>query len=95
MTLRHGMSEPWLKPPTRSLITPPQSAARTKLKINPTNRPKPKGRMYRLFIMFKYFTYNLSLSLLVITLLRNLAYVFFLLHWWVVGAQESGGCGVK
>ena len=31
--------------------------------------------------MFRFFTYNLELSLLAITLLRNLAYVFYLLHW--------------
>lgn len=37
--------------------------------------------MYRLFVMFRFFTYNLELSLLAITLLRNLAYVFYLLHW--------------
>jgi hypothetical protein len=49
--------------------------------------------MYRLFIMFKYFTYNLSLSLMVITLTRNLAYVIFLLHWWGAAgvARVAGG----
>ena len=39
------------------------------------------GRMYRLFVMFRFFTYNLALSLVAITLLRNLAYVIYLLHW--------------
>lgn len=43
--------------------------------------PSPQGRMYRLFVMFRYFTYNLSLSLLIITMVRNLAYATYLLHW--------------
>lgn len=51
----------------------------------------PQGRMYRLFVMFKYFTYNLALSLLMITLLRNLAYVVYLLHWW--GGMTWGDAG--
>jgi ankyrin repeat protein/CRP-like cAMP-binding protein len=39
------------------------------------------GRMYRVALLFRHMTYNMAVSLLVTTLVRNLTLTFYLLHW--------------
>ena len=41
--------------------------------------------MYRLLFLFSYLTYNLAISLLGATLLRNSIITFYLLHWAACG----------
>ncbi len=44
-----------------------------------------QGRMYRVARLFRYLTYNLAVSLLTTTIVRNFVYVGFLLHWAACG----------
>jgi ankyrin repeat protein len=39
------------------------------------------GRMYRVALLFRHMTYNMAVSLLITTLVRNLTLSFYLLHW--------------
>eukprot|EP00879_Flechtneria_rotunda_P011052 GHRR01011548.1.p1 GENE.GHRR01011548.1~~GHRR01011548.1.p1 ORF type:complete len:827 (+),score=254.22 GHRR01011548.1:335-2815(+) len=52
------------------------------------------GRMYRVAVMFNNMSYNLNFGLLSLTLIRNLTFSFFLLHWaacgfWYIAIQEG------
>jgi len=37
--------------------------------------------MYRLWFLFQHLTFNMAVSLLLSTIVRNLVFTIFLLHW--------------